>query len=289
MTERSFFEFGSESGDFDQPSPSPWKNRIQDLTDSYDPVESNDESIVEARFDDSPTHGEIIELIENLHAGDSSPFMQRPTTDRPHVVQLPVHYESRYAYPLVVWFHGDGANEKQLSSILPGISDRNHIGLALRGDLTSGDGFGWSTSGEHRDQLVGDVESLVRMMRRQYHIHSERIYLVGYGSGADAALEVILRRPEWFGGAACLCGSFTQFQLPPIRFDELQNKRVLLTTCANNPVSKVRDIVATGRMLYSSGLQIGTRYYAHADTNPSPKMLSDLNQWLMDDVCSVLT
>lgn len=289
MTERSFFDFGSEPGDFDRLGPAPWENRIQDLTRSPEQVESNEESIIEATFDEPPTHGEIIELIEKLHAGESSPFLHRPTTDRPHSIQLPIHYESRYAYPLLVWFHGDGSSEAQLSSVLPGISDRNHIGLSLRGNVASGEGFAWNTTGEQLDRLMDDVESLVRMMRRKYHIHSERIYLAGFGSGAEAALEVILRRPEWFGGAACLCGSFSRFQLPAIRYDELQNKRVLLATCGNNPSNQVRDVVATGRLLYSSGVQIGTRFYQSSDSAPSDKMLCDLNHWLMDDVCSVMT
>src|SRR5579871_3324602 len=137
MTERSFFDFGSQSGDFDRLDPNPWERRMQDLTHSADSVETGDEQhVVEATFDEEslPTHGEIIELIETLHAGEASPFLQRPATGRPHSIQLPVHYESRYAYPLVVWFHGDGSSETELSSVLPEISDRNFIGLAVRGD-----------------------------------------------------------------------------------------------------------------------------------------------------------
>ena len=140
MTERSFFDFGSQPGDFDRLDPSPWERRLQDLTHSVDSV---DENVVEATFDkDSlPTHGEIIELIETLHAGESSPFIHRAMTDRPHSVHLPEHYEARYAYPLVVWFHGDGSSEAELSTVMPNISDRNFIGLALRGNVACEVGF----------------------------------------------------------------------------------------------------------------------------------------------------
>ncbi len=287
MTERSFFDFGSQPGDFDRLDPSPWERRMQDLTQSVDSV---DDHVVEATFDEEslPTHGEIIELIETLHAGEISPFTQRIASDRPHAVHLPDHYEARYAYPLIVWFHGDGSSETELSSVMPSISERNFIGLSLRGNVASGSGFGWSTeTSEQRDKLVEDVESHVRALRRQYHIHSERIYLVGYGSGATAAMEMILQRPEWFGGAACLCGSFSQLQVPSFRFRELQNKRVLLATSASNRSSGVRDVVTAGRLLYSSGMQIGTRVYQDPGASPSTKMLSDVNHWLMDDVCSV--
>lgn len=285
MTERSFFDFGSQPGDFDRLDPRPWERRFQDLTHHVDSVDDN---VVEATFDkDSlPTHGEIIELIETLHAGECSPFVHRAMTTRCHSVHLPEHYESRYAYPLVVWFHGDGSSEDELSSVMASISDRNFIGLALRGNVTCDKGFGWSTSGEQLDTLLGDVESLVLGLRRQYHIHSERIYLAGFGSGASAAMELILRKPEWFGGAACLCGSFSQLQIPSFRSRDFQNKRVLLATSASSRSTGVRDVVAAGRLLYSSGMQIGTRVYQESGTGPSSKMLSDVNHWLMDDVCS---
>ena len=295
MTERSFFDFDSQPGDFDRLDSTPWNRRLQDLThsvesdDSFDSAEPDGEKVIEATFDEDslPTHGEIIELIETLHSSESSPFIHRPTTDRHYSIHLPEHYEARYAYPLVVWFHGDGSSEAELSSIMPSISDRNFIGLALRGNVAGDAGFSWSTTGEQLDSLLSDVESLVRMMRRQYHIHSERIYVAGFGSGASAAMELILRKPEWFGGAACLCGSFSELQIPSFRLRELRNKRVLLATAASNRTGGVRDVVEAGRLLYSSGMQIGTRVYQEAGAGPSNKMLSDINHWLMDDVCSV--
>jgi len=285
MTERSFFDFGSQSGDSDHFDQTPWNHRFQDLAHSVD------DNIVEATFDQDtlPTHGEIIELIETLHAGESSPFLEPAASNRPYSVHLPDHYEAGYAYPLVVWFHGDGSTETEVSSVMPNISERNFIGLALRGDLVLESGYGWSDSEESRGKLLADVESLVRMMRRQYHIHSERIYLAGFGSGASAAMELILQRPEWFGGAACLCGSFRELRVPSYRFRDLRNKRVLLATSANNRSAGVRDLVDTGRLLYSSGMQIGTRVYQEAGTSPTRKMLSDVNHWLMDDICSALT
>lgn len=285
MTERSFFDFGSQSGDSDRLDPRPWDRRFQDLAHSID------ENIVEATFDadELPTHGEIIELIESLHASDSSPFVAPAVTDRAYSIHLPEHYEAGYAYPLVVWFHQDNSSESELSSVMPKISERNYVGLALRGNRVLESGFGWSSSDEDVDKLLVDVEAHVRTCRREYHIHSERIYLAGYGTGASAAMALLLRKPEWFGGAACLCGSFPKLRVPSHRFNDLRNKRILLTTSAANRSSGVGEVVAAGRLLYSSGMQIGTRVYQEAGVSPSNKMLRDLNHWLMDDVCSVAT
>lgn len=286
MTERSFFNFGSQPGDFDRLNSTSWEHRFRDLADS---IKSFEDNIVEATFDEEtlPTHGEIIELIESLHSGDVSPFTHRPTTDRPYSIQLPEHYEARYAYPLIVWFHGDNSSEAELSSVLPKISDRNFIGVALRGNVAEKSGFSWSTSEAEFSALRNDVEAVARNLRRQYHIHSERIYLAGFGSGASAAFNLFLHKPEWFGGAACLCGSFSNVQVPSTGFGELQNKRLLLATTVGNRSIGVRDVVTAGRMLYSSGMQIGTRVYQEPGTVPSGKMFSDINHWLMEDVCSV--
>ena len=290
MNERSFFNFDSQPEDSNHLGSTPWAHRFQDLTG---PIDENviPDHIIEGTFDedDLPTHGEIIELIETLHAGESSPFLRRTETDRPHAIHLPEHYEAGYAYPLVIWFHGDGSSEAEVASVMPNISERNYLGLALRGNVVSGEGFGWSTSGEPLQKLIQDVESLVLEMRRQYHIHSERIYLAGFGSGASAAMELILQKPEWFGGAACFCGSSLKFHVPHREDQELRNKRVLLATAANSRTCKVGDVVAAGRLLYASGMQIGTRVYQDAGHAPSIKMLSDINHWLMDDVCSAIS
>ena len=292
MNERSFFDFDSQPDDSDRFESTPRGRRFENSTgpihDSLHQDRLHQDRVIEGTFDadELPTHGEIIELIETLHASESSPFLARATTDRPHLIHLPEHYEAGYAYPLVVWFHGDGSSEAEVAEVMPSISERNYLGLALRGNVVAGDGFGWSVSGVPFQTLVDDVESLVLAMRRQYHIHSERIYLAGFGSGASAAMELILKKPEWFGGAACFCGAFPELHIPKRRRRELRNKRVLLATAANSRTCKVGDVVAAGRLLYSSGMQIGTRVYQDAGSTPSSKMLSDINHWFMDDVCS---
>lgn len=285
MTERSFFNFDWESGDSDRLDQTPWGRRFHDLTP---PVE---DSVLDGTFDEDqlPTHSEIIELIETLHAGESSPFLPRPKSDRPHSVHLPEHYEARYAYPLVVWFHGDGSSEEELASVMPNISERNYIGLALRGNVRSGDGYRWSTTDEAVRELIDDVESLVLSLRRERHIHSERIYLAGFGSGASAAMELLLHKPEWFGGAACFYGSLPLVPFSQRQAHELRDKRVLLAATTNARSGNARGLIAAGRLLNAAGVRIGTRFYQDYGTAPTVKMLSDINHWLMDDVCSSVT
>lgn len=290
MNERSFFDFDSQPDDSERMGPVRWGGRFRNQADPLDEHLLPD-SVIEGSFDEDelPTHGEIIELIEALHSGDSSPFLPKAVSDRPHLIHMPEHYEAGYAYPLVVWFHGDGSSETELSSVMPRISDRNYLGLALRGNTTFGEGYGWSVSGENLTQLIEDVESIVLWMRREYHIHSERIYLAGFGSGASTAMQLMLEKPEWFGAAACFCGAFPKTPISQEQIEELRNKRILLATSANSRTSKVSDVMATGRLLYASGINIVTRVYQEAGSTPSSKMLSDINHWFMDDVCSTVS
>ena len=289
MTERSFFNFDSQPEGFDRLDPTPWELRLQDLTHSIEP--HDDDQVVEATFDEEslPTHSEIIELIETLHSGESNPFVAKPLPDRCHSIHLPQHYEPRYAYPLIVWFHGEGSSEQELPGIMDQISDRNFIGLAIRGNVVQDNGFAWSNDAASIDTLVNDVESIVLSLRRQYHIHSERIYLAGFGSGASTAMELIIRKPEWFGGAACICGSYSKLKLPSFRLGEFRNKRILLGTTGADRSRNVRDTVNAGHLLFSSGIKIGTRFYQDSVKTPTAKMLGDINHWLMDDVCSPVT
>src|SRR5256885_17144712 len=46
---------------------------------------------------------------------------------------LPSGYEPRYAYPLLVFFHGHGGSEEQVLRLAPRLSRRNYICIGLRG------------------------------------------------------------------------------------------------------------------------------------------------------------
>ncbi len=52
----------------------------------------------------------------------------------------PMHYAPGYAYPLIVWLHGPGGDERQLLRIMPLVSMRNHVGVAPRGIAISSAG-----------------------------------------------------------------------------------------------------------------------------------------------------
>jgi phospholipase/carboxylesterase len=50
-----------------------------------------------------------------------------------YVLFSPMHYEPGYAYPLLIWLHGPGNDERQIMKMMPLISMRNYVGIAPRG------------------------------------------------------------------------------------------------------------------------------------------------------------
>src|SRR5437660_2333306 len=66
---------------------------------------------------------------------------------------LPTGYEPNYPYPLLVFFHGHGGNEKQVLRLAPRLSRRNYICISLRGTRRLGPrrdgtpGYAWPDAG----------------------------------------------------------------------------------------------------------------------------------------------
>ena len=55
--------------------------------------------------------------------------------DTVYTLFAPLHYEPGYSYPLIVWLHGHGNDERQLVRIMPLVSMRNYVAVAPRGTL----------------------------------------------------------------------------------------------------------------------------------------------------------
>src|SRR5205823_70715 len=90
----------------------------------------------------------------------------------------PIAYEPRYAYPLIVFLHGEGGNEEQIMRLAPRLSRRNFVSIGLRGPVCRGLnrkgalGYSWGDE-SHLEMLEDYLLESIRHTRRQYHIHSE--------------------------------------------------------------------------------------------------------------------
>lgn len=201
---------------------------------------------------------------------------------------LPTGYEPNYAYPLIVLFHPHGGSDEQVLRLAPRISRRNAIYLSLRGPVplnaTDDDGlpaFGWGEPGEHDGCLGEYLLKAVEQTRREFHIHSERVYLTGVAEGAAVAYRMALRMPGKFAGVVSINGTLPRpAEGPLFRDDEVRDLRVLIAHGAANEVVPLefarRDFLA----LYGAGADVLLSTYpcTHA---VHPNMLRDINRWVI--------
>ncbi len=198
---------------------------------------------------------------------------------------LPVNYEPRYAYPLVVFFHAQGGNEEQILRLAPRLSRRNYISIGLRGPIC----LGTKPSGEKRfswgdgatDSLVEDyMIRAVEQTRLHYHVHSERIYLAGFAEGATVAYRLGLTFPEKLGGVIALNGIMPRFGGPLLRLPDVRSLRVFIGHGIANSILPLSMARRDARLLYTAGLDVEMNTYPtthklHRD------MLRDVNRWII--------
>ncbi len=184
------------------------------------------------------------------------------SSDWPVSLFVPQKYEENYAYPLMLWFHDDNSSEAELDLVMNGIGDQNYCGLAMRGNkvLNGIDSFGWRAESLEFGEvpLKKLVNVTTRRLRRAFHIHSERIFAAGAGTGADVALQLFSEAPEWFAGAILLEPS-CDAALALGDVEDLRGKHILQTvsrTASNETLAQNLDAV---RLMRASGVEVDVR------------------------------
>lgn len=203
------------------------------------------------------------------------------TAGHPMSVYLPENYEPGYAYPLVIWLHGDGGSEEDIQLVMPLVSERNYIGMAIRAPSES---WGEAVHAGTRE-FEEDLHATVCRLRSQLHVHSERIYLAGFGAGATMAMQTLLNRPEWFAGAAMMGGQIPSAPYPVAQLNGLRGKRVFWTAGDSDRSIPVESTGHALRMLHVAGMQTTIRTFEGGHQIVGG-MLDGLNHWIMQGISS---
>ena len=193
---------------------------------------------------------------------------------------IPENYEPKYAYPLIVWLSQPGQPNQESLELMPRISTRNYFALSLSGLPTNPAQSDGTLQDEQLVWIEQELFDKVCLLRRTFHVHSERIYLAGIDEQATQAIQLVLNRPEWFNGALLLGARFPNTRNPLARFRDLSGKRILIGAGLRDSRIAIADVVKTGRLLHAAGLEVSTRIY---DAGPeiTPNMLTDIDHWLM--------
>ena len=207
----------------------------------------------------------------------------------PHMLFAPLHYESGYSYPLIVWLHGAGDDEHQLKRVMPLVSMRNYVSIAPRGTLPictkeDSEGFVWQQTAEEIAQAEQRVMAAIEIARDRYNVAENRIFIAGFQDGGTMAFRVALNHPHRFAGALSLGGGFPQGHQPLRRLNELRSLPLFLATGVEGSLYPQESLCQDLRLFHSAGLSVSVRQYPCAD-ELTTVMLSDTNRWVMDHVC----
>lgn len=202
----------------------------------------------------------------------------------PTTLFAPIHYEPNYAYPLLVWLHGDGQDERQLIRLMPQVSLRNYVGVAPRApapSATRGRGFQWSMHAG--DGLAADnrVFEAIDGARRRYTIAKRRVFLAGADAGGTAALRIALAYPDRFAGAMSFGGAFPTDGTPLARLHDARRLPLFLAYDRDTVDFERSRIDRQLRLFFTAGLQVVLRQYPRHSLL-GRQMLADADRWMME-------
>ena len=205
---------------------------------------------------------------------------------------IPLHYEKRYAYPLLVWLHGPGDDENQLKRIMPLISMRNYVGVAPRGTVTGNPategsaGVSWCQSSQHILLAEQRVFEAIETAQRKANISPEGIFLAGFGTGGTMAYRVAMNHPQRFAGVLSLDGPFPSGDAP-LRNLPAARQVPVFAACGRNSRAYASERVCDDlRLFHTAGISLALRVYPCGHEIAS-EMLVDVDRWIMELITSV--
>jgi phospholipase/carboxylesterase len=210
-----------------------------------------------------------------------------PQTDLAFATFAPIHYEERYAYPLLIWLHGDAGSEQELRQIMPHVSMRNYVAIAPRGswqDPRNRSRFDWKQTPESIESAESRIADCISVAQKRYNVHTKRIFLVGREAGGTMALRVAWNNPSRFAGVGAFHGPLPSQLSPLRRVNELRQLPCLLTTSKESVLYPEKLVCNDLRLLHTAGCKVTLRHYP-GDDGLTDNMLSDLDSWLMELVC----
>ena len=140
------------------------------------------------------------------------PLVDKPLSlDFPHRLFTPEKYEAGYDYPLIIWLHSHNSSEYELDGVMPHLSLRNYVALAIRGPQVSRANdrrFQW---GKTPSAMALSEELILQAMdatSNKLSINRRKIFLMGHGEGGTLAQWLGLRHSQRIAGVVSIHGGF---------------------------------------------------------------------------------
>lgn len=217
-------------------------------------------------------YSDLVPLVERDLPSDrdftDDLVVEAPALALPDVF-VPDHYEANYAYPLLVWLESSTPGPGRLERRMRQISDRNY--------------FGVSVVVTDPDQLEEQLHQTFLRLRRQFHLNTERVYLLGCGAAGTQALAIGLGQPAWFQGVAVLSAAWPENPRLLSQYDKLRGKRVLLSVSESDDAALLADVAYGTRLLWSAGLHV-TTLTTSAGGELHRGLSREIDRWVMQGI-----
>lgn len=217
---------------------------------------------------------------------DVGRFSRRDSDLSPCEIFLPTGFEPNYAYPAVIWLHGSGSTERELTTAMPLVSDRNFVGAAPRGTLERGRGYAWGPASDVYETLDRVLDAVERL-EEECQVARDRIFLAGAYEAGELALRVALAAPERFAGAAALLGRFPRSGAPLGRWLEARELPLFIARCEDSVRYDDAAFSDDLRLLHAAGMKLQVAHFPEGDDLATP-MFAELNAWMMSQISTAV-
>lgn len=207
----------------------------------------------------------------------------------PHALFVPMHYEPNYAYPLLVWLHGTGDDERQLQRVMPLISLRNYVAVGPRGVSRSEERralHDWRQDEGSINRAENSVFNCIDLVSDRFNVAPHRVFLAGFGTGGTMAFRLGLRHPDRFAGVLSLGGEFPTGHMPLARLSCIRNLPLFIAQGRDAERYSVDRSCDELRLFHTAGMSVTVRQYPCGD-ELTTNMLSDMDRWLMEIVTGI--
>ena len=207
----------------------------------------------------------------------------RPASAAPEVsFFIPVHYESGHSYPLVIWLHASGADQRQLSHVMPLIDERNYVGVSIRGTESLGNRrFGWLQSADAIEISSNHVKYAMDAASARFNIDTSRIFLAGHGAGGTMAFRIAFEHPERFAGVGSFNGSLPSTLTPLQNWRSCRRVPVFWVHGRNSIELPENNLCHQLKLLHIAGFDVTLRQYPCSD-QLADQVYPDFNRWIME-------
>jgi len=237
-------------------------------------------------MDRSHTAVDLFEQVAPPQQVDTGVF-SAAGRDSSHALFAPLHYEPGYAYPLIVWLHGPGDDERQLLRMMSLVSMRNYVAVAPRGTAPAetGVGYTWRQTEAHIAGAEQRITDSIAIARAKYHVAPHRVFLAGFDVGGTMAYRIALQYPDRFAGVISLGGPLPEGGHLFGRLNEIRRLSVLLAVGRDSHRYPAEQVCEHLRLFHAAGLSITLRQYP-CGHELSPQMLADVDRWIIEHITS---